>query len=291
MKLAMLHARLRVEERLLLERFQERGVEVDLIELRDVILNPESVGRWSEYDLMLDRCLSLTGSLTAVRVLESIGLRCINAASAIEVCSDKLRTTLALLRAGVPTPQTRIAVSVEAALCAIEEMGYPVVLKPTVGSWGRLMARINDRDAAEAVLEHRETLGSAQQHVYYVQEYIEKPGRDIRVFVVGGEAIAAIVRASDHWVTNTARGAKASGHTVSPEIGDLCTRAVAAVGADIAAVDLLECPHRGLLVNEINHSMEFRNSIDTTGVDIPGRIADFICLTAEARPALAGAAS
>jgi [lysine-biosynthesis-protein LysW]---L-2-aminoadipate ligase len=155
-------------------------------------------------------------------------------------------------------------------------LGYPVVLKPITGSWGRLLARINDRDAAEAVLEHQETLGSYQHHVHYVQEHIVKPQRDIRAFVVGGSTICAIYRTSEHWVTNTARGAVASNCPVTPELDRLCVRAAQAVGGGILAIDVLEDPQRGLLINEINATMEFRNSIAPTGVDIPQAMLDFV---------------
>jgi [lysine-biosynthesis-protein LysW]--L-2-aminoadipate ligase len=281
MHIAMTYTRLRAEERLLLDAFEALGVRVTPVDLRGVVFDPTEPGEWGGYDAVLDRSVSLTAALTATRVLGSMGVRCINGESAIAVCSDKLSTTLALVRAGVPTPAVRVTTGGEAAVQAVEEIGYPAVLKPTVGSWGRLVARVNDRDAAEAVIEHRETLGSAQQGVFYVQEHVDKPGRDIRVFVVAGEAIAAIVRTSGHWVTNTARGATAAGLPVSDELRDICVRSVAAVGADIAAVDVLECPRRGLLVNELNHSMEFRNSITTTGVDIPGIVAREVTRIAE----------
>lgn len=273
MHIAMTYTRLRAEERLLLDAFESAGVRVTPIDLRQAVFDPANAGEWAPYDAVVDRSVSLTASLTATRILEGLGIRCINPSAAIRVCSDKLDTTIALIRAGVPTPGVRVGISAESAIESVEQIGYPAVLKPTVGSWGRLVARVNDRDAAEAIIEHRETLGSVQQGVFYVQEHIDKPGRDIRVFVVGGEAIAAIVRSSGHWVTNTARGATAEGLEVTTELRDLSERSVAAVGADVAAVDLLECPQRGLLVNEINHSMEFRNSIATTGVDIPGRVA------------------
>lgn len=286
-RVAMLHTRLRVEERLLIDALTARGVALDVIDAREEHLDIADPGRWAGYDAVLDRCVSLTASLTFGAVLSSYGVRVINPTRAVEICSDKLATSLAVAAAGLPTPVTRVAVGEGAALDAVEAVGYPAVLKPTIGSWGRLLARVNDRDAAEAVIEHRAMLGSAQQQVFYVQEHVAKPDRDIRVFVVAGEAIAAIVRHSAHWVTNTARGAKAQGLTLTPEIAGLCERAVAATGADVAAVDLLECPRRGLLVNEINHSMEFRNSIDTTGVDIPGRVADHVVAIARRR---AGAA-
>ncbi len=273
MRIAMTYTRLRTEERLLLDSFEAIGVQVVPIDLRNVVFDPANPGEWADFDAVVDRSVSLTASLTAVRLLEGFGIRCINTARAIEICSDKLRTTIELIRAGVPTPEVRVATNAESGLRAVETIGYPAVLKPTVGSWGRLVARVNDRDAAEAVLEHRETLGSVQQGVFYVQEHINKPGRDIRVFVVGGEPIAAIVRSSEHWVTNTARGASAAGLTITDELGSICANAVAAVGADVAAVDVLEDPERGLLVNELNHSMEFRNSIQTSGVNIPELVA------------------
>ncbi len=281
MRLAMTYTRLRTEERLLLDAFEGQGIDVDPIDLRSAVFDPADAGDWRRYDAVLDRSVSLTATLTAVRVLEGLGVRCINPLSAVEACSDKLATTIALLRAGVPTPAVRVATGVESGLVAIEAIGYPAVLKPTVGSWGRLVARVNDRDAAEALLEHRATLGSAQQGVFYVQEHIDKPDRDIRVFVVGGEPVAAIVRHSAHWVTNTARGATAEGLELTDALRSIARRSAKAVGADLVAVDLLECPRRGLLVNELNHSMEFRNSITTTGVDIPGLIARYAASIAD----------
>jgi [lysine-biosynthesis-protein LysW]--L-2-aminoadipate ligase len=185
-------------------------------------------------------------------------------------------TTLALLRAGVPTPRTLLAFEQATALQGIEELGYPAVLKPVTGSWGRLLARVNDRDAAEAILEHQETLGGYQHHIHYIQEYVQKPQRDIRAFVVGGRTICAIYRASAHWVTNTARGAVTSNCPVTPELNALCVRAAQAVGGGILAIDVFEDEQQGLLVNEINATMEFRNSIAPTGVNIPQEILSYI---------------
>jgi [lysine-biosynthesis-protein LysW]--L-2-aminoadipate ligase len=181
-----------------------------------------------------------------------------------------------LVRAAIPTPRTRVAFTPESALQAIEEMGYPVVLKPGVGSWGRLLSKVNDREAAEAILEHKKVLGSYHHSVYYVQEYVEKHGRDIRAFVVGDETICAIYRTSPHWITNTARGGEATNCPVTPELNDLCVSAAKAVGGGVVALDVFEDQDRGMLVNEINYTMEFRNSIDTTGVNIPARVIDYV---------------
>jgi [lysine-biosynthesis-protein LysW]--L-2-aminoadipate ligase len=175
----------------------------------------------------------------------------------------------------------QIATTPEAALDAIEAMGYPVVLKPAIGSWGRLLAKVNDREAAEAILEHKSTLGSYQHSIFYIQEYINKPDRDIRSFVVGDETICAITRHSAHWITNTARGGSAENCSVTPELDRLSRAAARAVGGGIVAVDLLEDADGRLLVNEVNYTMEFRNSIEPTGVDIPGRIVDYVLQVGE----------
>ncbi len=276
MRIALFCSLVRTEEKWLLEAFRRRGVEAEIIHDRSTVLEVGATDGWRQFDAVLMRALSHWQALHAAQLLEDIGLPVINPAAVIHTCADKLLTTAALARAGVPTPRVKVAFSPEGALQAIEEMGYPVVLKPVLGSWGRLLARVNDRDAAEALLEHKETLGGFAHGVYYIQEYIPKPGRDIRAFVVGGEAIAAIYRASDHWITNTARGGRATNCPITPELADLCARAAAAVGGGVLALDLFEDPHRGLLVNEINHSMEFRNSVEPTGVDIPGAVADFV---------------
>jgi len=194
-----------------------------------------------------------------------------------DICGNKLMTTSALAAAGVPQPKALVAYTPESALAAIESLGYPVVLKPTVGSWGRLLSKVNDRDAAESILEHKETLGSYHHSIFYIQEYVKKPGRDIRAFQIGDETVCAIYRNSPNWITNTARGGRSENCPVTPEIADLCTRAARACGGGMVALDLFEDPDRGLLVNEVNYTMEFRNSIAPTGVDIPERMVDF-CL-------------
>jgi [lysine-biosynthesis-protein LysW]--L-2-aminoadipate ligase len=176
----------------------------------------------------------------------------------------------------VPTPRTLMAYTPESALEAIETLGYPVVLKPAVGSWGRLIAKVNDREAAEAVLEHKKVLGSYHHSIFYIQEYIDKPQRDIRSFVVGDQTICAIYRMSEHWITNTARGGQAVNCPVTPEIDALSRAAARAVGGGLVAIDLLENMQGELTVCEVNYTMEFRNSIDTTGVDIPGCMVDYV---------------
>ncbi|HUY60449.1 MAG TPA: lysine biosynthesis protein LysX, partial [Candidatus Dormibacteraeota bacterium] len=234
-------------------------------------------------DVVLLRSLSHTRQVALAQLLQAWGVPSLNRAAVLETCGDKLRTTLALAQAGVPTPPARVAFTVDAALAAVELLGYPCVVKPTTGSWGRLVSRLNDRDAAEAVLEHKAVLGGPQDRTFYLQAHIDKPGRDLRAFVIGGRTVAVIARRSDHWVTNTARGAVAEAIAVTPALETLCARAAAAVGGGALAIDLLEGPD-GLLVNEVNATMEFRNSIAPTGVDIPGLLVAQALALAEARP-------
>lgn len=274
--IGMLLSRIRVEEKLLLAAFQERGIDVEILDDRQVIFDLErDHPRWKAFDLILERCINHSRALYALRILEDLGVRTVNTYPVALVCGNKLETTSALVRHGVPIPRCKIAFTPGSALRAIEELGYPVVLKPAVGSWGRLLSKINDRDAAEAVLEHKETLGSYHHSIFYIQEYVEKPARDIRSFVVGDETICAIYRYSDHWITNTARGARTENCPVTPELDAISVGAARAVGGGIVAIDLLETPDGRLLVNEVNYTMEFRNSIHVTGVDIPGRIVDY----------------
>lgn len=285
MLMGVIFGRLRVEEKMLLAALDARAVKYELLDDRQLAFHiagcpDRDRAGWDRFDVVLERCLSHSRALTSLRILETWGLKTVNRSHVVDVCGDKILTTAALTQAGVPSPYTAVAFTPESTLEAIEEIGYPVVLKPAVGSWGRLLSKVNDREAAEAVIEHKEVLGTYQHKIYYVQEYIEKPMRDIRAFVVGDETICAIYRDSPHWITNTARGGVSSNCPVTPDLNRVCVDAAKAVGGGVVAVDVLEDPERGLLVNEVNHTMEFRNSVKPTGVDIPGCIVDFALETA-----------
>jgi [lysine-biosynthesis-protein LysW]--L-2-aminoadipate ligase len=276
MQIGMIVSRIRREEKLLMEAFQARGTEIEVLNDGNFVLNPlEPDPAWLAFDLILERSISSSRTLATLQILEAWGVPTLNNFHTASICSDKLSTTLALAQHSVPQAQVRIAFTEESTLEAIESQGYPAVIKPLTGSWGRLVTKINDRESAEAILEHRFTLGNYPYHTGYVQEYVTKPnGRDIRSFVVGDRTLCAIYRTSKHWITNTARGGVASNCEVTEEIDDISLRAAAAVGGGIVAIDLFETD-AGYIVNEINHSMEFRNSIEPTGVDIPAEIAEY----------------
>jgi [lysine-biosynthesis-protein LysW]--L-2-aminoadipate ligase len=274
-KIGILCSRVRVEEKLIFAALEKRRIDSKRIDARKATfdLNDSNL---SEYDAVLVRCISHSRAYYLTRWLESIGVPAVSPHSAIATCGDKLLTSAALQEAGVPIPRTQIAFTPEAALAAIEEMGYPVVLKPVFGSWGRLLSKVGDRCAAEALLEHKQVLGGYQHAIFYIQEYIDKPGRDIRTFVVGDETIAAIYRYSPHWITNTAREGMAANCPITPEIDYLSRTAAKAVGEGILAIDIMETPDGQLLVSEVNHTPEFRNSIEPTGVDIPDKMIDYV---------------
>ncbi len=274
--IGILFSRVRVEEKWIFGALEQRGVKFTRLKDDQIRFDLENKGAWSQFDVLLARNLSYTRGLYALRVLNSWGIPTVNSAHVAETCGDKLNTTAALARAGIPQPKTAIAFAPESALEAIEEIGYPVVLKPVIGSWGRLLSKINDRDAAETILEHKSLLGSYQHSVFYVQEYIEKPSRDIRAFVINNETVCAIYRNSAHWITNTARGASGEICVVTPEIDDLCVRAAKAVGGGVLAIDLVEHPQEGLQVLEVNHTMEFHTTVPLTGVDLPNILIDYL---------------
>jgi [lysine-biosynthesis-protein LysW]--L-2-aminoadipate ligase len=276
MKIGVLLSRVRVEEKWLFEALDKRGLAYDRLDDREVKFDLANPGPWQRYSVVLERSLSFGRGLYATQILNSWGIPTVNSAQVGATCGDKLATSSALQAAGVPQPKARVAFTPESAMELIEETGYPVVLKPVIGSWGRLVSKVNDREAAEALLEHREVLGNYQQQIYYIQEYIHKPGRDIRAFVVGDETIAAIYRTSPHWITNTARGGAATNCPVTPELNTICVAAAKAVGGGVLAIDVLEDLDRGLLINEINHTMEFHSSVPATGVDIPEKIIDYV---------------
>jgi len=262
--------------------FSTRGVELHIVDDRTI---HGDLGSWPEQlprvEAVLLRSKSHWRNVAMAHWLESLGGRTINESGVIETCGDKVLTTLALLKQGVPTLSASLAFAPVGGEMAAEAIGYPLVVKPVIGSWGRLIGKVNDRDALDLALDHKAALGGAPHAVTYLQRFVETGGRDVRSFVVGGRCIAAIARTSEGWKTNTALGAEATGLELDSELRDVSETAAQAVGGGMVAVDLFETDD-GYLVNEVNATMEFRNSVDTTGVDIPGFVADYVLGEAEA---------
>jgi [lysine-biosynthesis-protein LysW]--L-2-aminoadipate ligase len=272
-RVGFLYTRLRAEEKYLLEKF-EKHQDVEVVRINDGDMFFDINQLPEQVDVLFERSISYSRGLYISRIFETHGVPVVNPPIVAERCGDKYITSQILAKNGIPTPRVLMAFDEESALKAVEALGYPCVMKPVVGSWGRLLAKVENREMAEAVIEHKATLGVNHQ-VFYIQEYINKPGRDIRAFVIGDESICAIYRSSENWITNTARGGVATNCPVTDEIAELCQRAAHVVGGGLLALDLFETEN-GLTINEINHTMEFRNSITTTGVNIPEKMIDYV---------------
>ncbi|WXG40159.1 MAG: lysine biosynthesis protein LysX [Candidatus Freyarchaeum deiterrae] len=277
--IGMIIDRVRWDEKSLIEAAKRKNIKLVLIDGKDIFL--EATGdcdRIPEADIYLQRTVSTFKGLYITKILESKGKPVVNSYAVSSVCADKLLTTLALRKAGIPSPRTFVAFDIDAALNTLEELGYPAIIKPVFGSWGRLIAPLKDPQSAKAILESRESMGALYQ-IYYIQEFVNKMNnRDIRSFVIGDKVVTAIYRIAgqDEWRTNTALGGRAEQCPVTPEIEDLSLRAAKALGEGVFGVDILETSEN-MFVNEVNHTMEYHTTVPLTGVDIPGMLIDY-CL-------------
>jgi len=272
LRLGLIFSRIRHEEKLLILAAQRRkDVELVLLNTNGLVLDLDAL---PEVDVVLDREISQSRALHVLNMLERNGVRTINSFAAARIGGDKILTSNCLRKAGVPTPRIKVAFTRESALNAIESLGYPVVLKPVDGSWGRLMAMIETRTAAEAILEHKTHLSSHYHGIFYLQEYVNKPGRDIRAYVIDGETVCATYRSADHWLTNAALGGKTFACPVTPDLNELSVRACQSVGGDAIAVDLMETKD-GLTVHEVNCAMEFKASMEAAQLDLPALLIEY----------------
>lgn len=274
--LGLLVSYLRAEEKAILQAARDRKIAVTPLFDRELVLDlasPDAPGSGLDVNVVLDRCVAHSRSGYTLNVMKRWGIPTLNSPESVRLCDDKAENSLALEVAGVPTPRTLLAFDIESAVRACEIVGYPAVLKPVTGSWGRLLARVNGPEQARSILAQKKDLGSYHHAIFYVQEYIAKPDRDIRAYVVGDRVLAASYRTAKHWVTNAARGAESLPCPITPDIEEMALRACNAVGARLAGVDLIETPD-GYSVIEVNTGGEFKGLMTTTDVDIAGAIVD-----------------
>ncbi len=270
--------RTRWEEKALIKAARRKRIQTNLIDAKNISFDlvtrcdTESFG-----DIVLQRCISYFRGLHITAILEKNAMRVVNSFDTSLICGNKLLTSLALAKAKVPTPKTYVAFTPEAALDTIDKIGYPAVIKPVVGSWGRLVSPVNDRATAEAILEHREQMGSSLLQIHYIQEMVNRPPRDIRAIVVGDEVITAVYRSSplNVWRTNVALGATTTPCPITNELEDHALRAAKAVGGGVLAVDSMESPS-GNVVHEVNSTIEFRGAAGATGVNIATKIIEHL---------------
>ncbi|MCP8304724.1 MAG: lysine biosynthesis protein LysX [archaeon] len=270
--------RIRWEEKAIIERSKKRGLKMKLSNAKTLCLHAQSQEDFKAIfgDAVLQRCISYFRGFHITAFLESKGIDVINPSGVAQICGNKVLSTLALLEAGVPTPETFIAFSEEGVFKALKEIGYPAVLKPIIGSWGRLVAPLKDKDTTEAIIESRELLSNPLHKIYYIQEMVSRPPRDIRTVVVGDRVVASVYRYSskEDWRTNVARGGRTEPCPLTKEVEDAVLKAAEAVGGGILGVDAMESP-RGILVHEVNNTVEFKGAMAAGATDIPEEILDY----------------
>ncbi|RLG50273.1 MAG: lysine biosynthesis protein LysX [Thermoproteota archaeon] len=272
MRVAVVYDRLRAEEKAIMRAVEELGHKPVRLHLNSTHL---SLGMAVGFSIALERATSGIKAYSSAAALEASGVKVVNSSQVIANCYNKLVTTAKLLESGVPAPRTAIAFSLEGAYKAAEEVGYPVVVKPVNGSWGRLVSLAQDEEELRTILEHREAIPSPFYRIHYIQEFIRKPGRDIRAFATEDRLVTAVYRVAAHWITNTARGARAEKAELTSELEEIAVKAARAVGGGFLGVDIAEDSERGLLVLEVNSVTEFRNAARVTGVDIAKEIVEY----------------
>jgi [lysine-biosynthesis-protein LysW]--L-2-aminoadipate ligase len=275
--LIILYDAIRWEEKSLYEAAKRKGAEdCQLLDCKDLFINLNRKDPTYSQKIIMQRSVSYFKSLHSTAALEGMGAYIINSLNTAIVCGNKLLCHIILHKENIKTPRSIMAFSEKSALDGLEKLGYPAVIKPTIGSWGRLIALLRDKDAARAVIEDRQHMFPLY-HVYYFEEFVNRPPRDVRAIVVGESVAAAIYRYSsnEEWKTNMALGGRAEICPITKELEDICIRASKAVGGKVVGVDLMESNEEGLLVHEVNNTTEFKNTVKVTGIDIAGLIVDY----------------
>ena len=270
----ILYDTIRWEEKALLEAGKKNGIDIRMVDCKKLSIHLEEEPE--KYGVVIQRCVSYYRNLHSTAALEGLGVKVINCLNTGIFAGNKLFTHMLLKKAGVPTPHATVAFSKDAALDALDAQGYPKVIKPTVGSWGRLISKLNERNSAEGIIESRESMYPIYQ-IHYLEEFVKRPPRDIRAIMVGDKIVAAIYRSSadGRWKTNMALGGVAQKCDVTPEMEEICIKAKNAVHGDIVGVDLMESDERGLVVHEVNNTTEYKNTVRVCKVDIPSLMLDY----------------
>ncbi len=276
----ILYDQLRWEEKSLIEAAKKKDIKLEVINCRENSIDLDKDEFTYCDDIILQRCVSYYNNLHSTAAFEGLGAKMINSLYTAIMCGNKLFTHMELAKSGIAIPKAFCAFSNQSAMDILNKNGYPKVIKPVVGSWGRMVALLRDKEAAEAVIEDREHMYPLY-HVFYFEEFVKRPPRDIRCIVVGNKVVAAIYRYSgdNEWKTNMALGGKAEACKVTNEMEDLCLKVAKTLKGEILGVDLMESDENGLLVHEVNNTTEFKNTVRVTEIDIPSLIMDHMVNT------------
>ena len=274
--LVILYDVIRWEEKALYESARKKGIKVENLDCKNVAIDLNDRNSKYKGNVVLQRSVGYFKNVHSTAALEGIGAQVINPLHAAIMCGNKMYAHMELQKVGIRTPKAVAAFSEESAIEVLDKIGYPAVIKPTVGSWGRLIALLRDREAARAVIEDRQHMFPLYQ-IYYFEEFVKRPPRDIRAIVVGDSVVAAIYRYSGEgeWKTNMALVGHAEVCPVTNELEDICLKASTAMQGQIVGVDLMESNSQGLLVHEVNNTTEFKNTVRVTGIDIPELMIEY----------------
>ena len=270
-----LYDTIRLEEKLLIESAKKNDIDLEMVDCKKMFVDLNDKKNFD--GPVLQRCVSYYRNLHSTAAIEGQGTKVVNCLHTGIFAGNKLFTHMLLQKIGVPTPDATVAFSKDSALEALDKNGFPKIIKPTVGSWGRMVSKINDMDSAEGIIDGREAMYPIHQ-VHFLEEFVERPPRDIRVIVIGDNVAAAIYRNSGdgNWKTNTHLGGSAEICEITNELEDICIKAKDAVRGDIVGIDLMESNEKGMVVHEINNTTEFRNVVRVTGVDIPKLMLEYV---------------
>jgi len=268
---------LRWEEKSIIETAKKKDIDLKAIDCRELILFLNYENKEFENKVILQRSVSYFKSMHSTAALEGLGARMINSLYTSIMCGNKLFSHMELQKHRIATPNAFCTFSTPSAIEGINRFGYPVVIKPTIGSWGRLIGLLNDEEAVKTVLEDREHMFPIY-HINYLEEFVKRPPRDIRAIVVGDKVVAAIYRYSgdNEWKTNMALGGRAESCPITKELEDICLDAAKIFKGHIVGVDLMESKNYGLVVHEVNNTTEFKNTVRVTGIDIPSLIVNYM---------------
>lgn len=217
-------------------------------------------------------CEQLTRRISLLEHLEIHGVRVMNPGYPFRRARDKYSTQYTLLAHGLPIPTTFTSESMARAYELTELMDGPVVYKPILSSMGKGAMKFDDVDMAYNAYRMLNRL----QHPLIVQKFIDSPGRDIRVFVIGGRALPAVYKyiPEGQWKSNVAQGGKMVQEKMSDEIIELGLRAAKAMELDYCGVDILEGPE-GPVILEVNAAPGWQGLKGATGIDVAAEIVDY----------------
>ncbi|BBD72459.1 alpha-aminoadipate--lysW ligase [Sulfodiicoccus acidiphilus] len=277
MRLALAYDILRWEERDILEKGRRVGIDVRPVHLDEVFFSMDKEGvrvpSIGEADAVLQRSISHTRAYLTSALMEGAGYCVFNSSFTIERAGNKAIASSLLARRGIPTPRTVVGFHREVAIKAAAPIGFPLVIKPVEGSWGRMTAKAENEDSLLSLMEYQEGTSMKYKSVFYLQQFVRKPGRDLRIFVIGDDVPVGIYRINDsNWRTNTALGAKAEPVDINGELRELALKTKDVFGGVFLGVDVFEDPSEGYLVNEVNTVPEYKNTARVTGYDITSAI-------------------